>query len=80
MLAACAAAIPRELRATVFAVATDLVLSDGRLEGHEKVFVDQLQSALQKLATVIEGNEHLAEIGRLTLWEGAQDFVAEEVA
>jgi hypothetical protein len=47
MLAACAAAIPRELRATVFAVATDLVLSDGRLEGHEKVFVDQLQSALQ---------------------------------
>jgi hypothetical protein len=23
---------------------------------------------------VIEGNEHLAEIGRLTLWEGAQDF------
>jgi hypothetical protein len=28
-------------------------------------------------ATVIEGNEHLAELGRLTLWEGAQDFSIE---
>ena len=47
VLAACAAGIPLELRATVFAVATDLVLSDGRIEGHEKAFVDQLQSALK---------------------------------
>lgn len=47
VLAACAAAIPLELRATVFAVAADLVLSDGRIEGHEKAFVDQLQSALE---------------------------------
>ena len=30
-------------------------------------------------ATVTEGNEKLAEIGRLTLWEGAQDFVVEEL-
>ena len=37
------------------------------------------QLAGNHFATVIEGNEHLAEIGRLTLWEGAQDFVVEEV-
>jgi hypothetical protein len=32
------------------------------------------QLAGNHFATVIEGNERLAEIGRLTLWEGAQDF------
>ena len=37
------------------------------------------QLAGNHFATVIEGNEHLAEIGLLTLWEGAQDFVVEEV-
>ena len=37
------------------------------------------QLAGNHFATVIEGNENLAEIGRLTLWEGAQDFVVEEV-
>lgn len=35
------------------------------------------QLAGNHFATVIEGNEHLAEIGRLTLWEGAQDFSIE---
>jgi hypothetical protein len=35
------------------------------------------QLAGNHFATVIEGNEHLAEIGRLTLWEGAQDFTIE---
>ena len=32
------------------------------------------QLAGNHFATVVEGNEHLAEVGRLTLWEGAQDF------
>jgi len=32
------------------------------------------QLAGNHFATVIEGNDHLAEIGRLALWEGAQDF------
>ena len=35
------------------------------------------QLAGNHFATVIEGNEHLAELGRLTLWEGAQDFTIE---
>ena len=35
------------------------------------------QLAGNHFATVIEGNENLAEIGRLTLWEGAQDFSIE---
>ena len=32
------------------------------------------QLAGNHFATVVEGAEHLAEVGRLTLWEGAQDF------
>jgi len=35
------------------------------------------QLAGNHFATVIEGNEHLADVGRLTLWEGAQDFSIE---
>jgi hypothetical protein len=35
------------------------------------------QLAGNHFATVTEGNEHLAEVGRLTLWEGAQDFTIE---
>ena len=35
------------------------------------------QLAGNHFATVFEGNEKLAEIGRLTLWEGAQDFTIE---
>jgi hypothetical protein len=46
VLGACRAAIPPDLRATVFAVATDLILADGRIDGREKAFVDQLRSAL----------------------------------
>ncbi len=37
------------------------------------------QLAGNHFATVVEGAEHLAEVGRLTLWEGAQDFSIEEV-
>lgn len=36
------------------------------------------QLAGNHFATVIEGSEHLADVGRLTLWEGAQDFSLEE--
>ena len=36
------------------------------------------QLAGNHFATVVEGNERLAEIGRLTLWEGAQDFGIDE--
>jgi hypothetical protein len=35
------------------------------------------QLAGNHFATVVEGNDKLAEIGRLTLWEGAQDFSIE---
>jgi len=38
------------------------------------------QLAGNHFATVVEGNEHLAEVGRLALWEGAQDFAIEEIA
>ncbi len=37
------------------------------------------QLAGNHFATVIEGAEHLAELGRLTLWEGAQDFTIDLV-
>ena len=35
------------------------------------------QLAGNHFATVIEGNDKLAEVGRLSLWEGAQDFSIE---
>ena len=35
------------------------------------------QLAGNHFATVIEGNERLAELGRIVLWEGAQDFSIE---
>jgi hypothetical protein len=38
------------------------------------------QLAGNHFATVIEGNERLAELGRLVLWEGALDFAIEEIA
>jgi hypothetical protein len=38
------------------------------------------QLAGNHFATVTEGQDKLAELGRLTLWEGAQDFVIEEMA
>ncbi|MGH2500390.1 MAG: DUF3830 family protein [Candidatus Limnocylindria bacterium] len=37
------------------------------------------QLAGNHFATVIEGTEHLKEVGRLALWEGAQDFRIEEL-
>jgi hypothetical protein len=46
-LAACAKALPARLRPTVFAQATDLVLSDGRTAQREKTFIDDLKRALQ---------------------------------
>ena len=36
------------------------------------------QLAGNHFATVIEGHEQLVELGRLVLWEGAQDFAIEE--
>ncbi|HYR94424.1 MAG TPA: DUF3830 family protein [Methylomirabilota bacterium] len=38
------------------------------------------QLAGNHFATVIDGNENLVEVGRLTLWEGALDFAIEEIA
>jgi hypothetical protein len=35
------------------------------------------QLAGNHFATVVEGNDKLAEVGRLTLWEGAQAFTIE---
>src|SRR5437762_375239 len=36
------------------------------------------QLAGNHFATVFEGNEQLLEVGRITLWEGAQDFAITE--
>ena len=47
VLAACGDAIPAELRATTFALATDLALADGRLGSRENALIDQLQQALR---------------------------------
>ena len=38
------------------------------------------QLAGNHFATVVEGNENLAEVGRLTLWEGALDCAIDEIA
>jgi hypothetical protein len=47
MLTCCAKVIPTDLRPTVFALATDLALADGRIGDREKVFIDELQAVLQ---------------------------------
>lgn len=47
VLTGCAKAIPSDLRATTFALATDLVLADGRIGDREKGFIDELQAVLQ---------------------------------
>ncbi len=36
------------------------------------------QLAGNHFATIVDGREHLSELGRLVLWEGAQDVVIEE--
>lgn len=46
LLAACAAVIPDELRAPLFALAVELVFADRRVAEREKEFVDALQTAL----------------------------------
>ena len=45
-LAACAEALPANLRPTAFAQATDLVLADARVGQREKAFIDTLRDAL----------------------------------
>jgi uncharacterized tellurite resistance protein B-like protein len=45
-LAACAAVIPDDLRASMFALAVELVFVDGHITDSEKRFVDALQGAL----------------------------------
>lgn len=47
VIAASATAIPAELRATVFALALDLILADGRLDSRENALMDQLQGGLR---------------------------------
>lgn len=42
-----AKAIPADLRPTTFALATDLVLADGRIGDREKSFIDQPQAVLR---------------------------------
>ena len=46
VLTACAKAIPIDLRPTAFALATDLVLADGRIGDRERTFIDELQAVL----------------------------------
>lgn len=45
VLAASTAAIPEELRASIFALAVELVFVDGAIAKREKAFVDALQGA-----------------------------------
>jgi uncharacterized tellurite resistance protein B-like protein len=47
ILTGCAKVIPSDLRPTVFALATDLALADGRIGDREKSFIDELQAVLQ---------------------------------
>jgi hypothetical protein len=46
LLAACAAVIPEELHAPLFALAVELVFVDDRIADREKQFIDSLQAAL----------------------------------
>ena len=46
VLTGCAKAVPTDLRATTFALATDLVLADGRAGDREKTFLEELQAVL----------------------------------
>ena len=65
----------------------DLLLYPGGLSEMEILFpygstrfaakVGQL--AGNHFATIVEGRDQLREVGRLVLWEGAQDFLLEEV-
>jgi uncharacterized tellurite resistance protein B-like protein len=45
LLPTCAAAIPEDLRAPLFALAVELVFVDGRIVEREKRFIDELQAA-----------------------------------
>jgi uncharacterized tellurite resistance protein B-like protein len=45
LLPACAAVIPEDLRAPLFALAVELVFVDGRIVEREKRFIDALQGA-----------------------------------
>lgn len=47
ILTGCAKVIPSDLRPTVFALATDLALADGRIGDREQAFIDELQPVLQ---------------------------------
>jgi hypothetical protein len=47
VLTGCVKVIPSDLRPTVFALATDLALADGRIGDREKAFIDELQAVLQ---------------------------------
>ena len=55
---AAAAIVPKELRATAFALAIDLMLSDGRLSPKEEGFADELRTLLnverEKAATIVD--------------------------
>ena len=46
LLAACAAVIPEDVRASIFTLAVELVFVDGTIAEREKRFVDMLQAAL----------------------------------
>jgi hypothetical protein len=53
----------------------EILLAYGAVDFSSKVG----QLAGNHFATIVEGREHLAEIGRRCLWEGAQAVVLEEV-
>src|SRR5476651_439445 len=55
---------------------TEILLAYGGVQFASKMG----QLAGNHFLTVIEGNEHLADLGRLVLWSGAQDIVFSAVA
>ena len=77
--------IPPE-NATCYPAPGELLLYPGGLSETEILFPygatcfasKMGQLAGNHFATVVEGREHLAELGRVILWEGAQDILFEE--
>jgi tellurite resistance protein len=54
LLLLCSQAIPKELRPTAFAIATDLVFADGDVSASERKYIEHIQATLGVDNTVAE--------------------------